>query len=149
MIRTNRRIRQKMYYVMPIGQVPIYETDDDGNIIYIIRGGTKIPKESGLYKQGYSTPTMFYNSITGTLTEDELQAFGNEARGNAKMTYHRNEYPFGPGTLIWKDSEMRYKADGTIDDDSADYRVVGVLTSGQHFWRCILSEVVKDHANQY
>lgn len=145
-MRTPYRPRQRMYYALQAGEVPIYETDDNGDIIYIIHGGEKIPKETGETRQGYTEPVQFFNSITGTLTEDELQAFGNEKRGNAKMTYHRNEYPFREGTLIWKESEVGRLQDGSVDEDTADYRVVGVLTSGQHFWRCILSEVVKNHA---
>ena len=145
---TPRRVKQKMYYAIPTGEEPIYETDDDGKIIYVIRGGEKIPKESGATRQGYTKPVEFYNSITGTLTADEMQAFGSEARGNAKMTYHREQYVFIPGTLIWKETPVKYLPDGMVDEKSADYRVVGVLTSGQHFWRCILTEIVKNHADQ-
>lgn len=145
-MRTARRIKQKMYYSQLIGEVPIYETDDNGNIIYIIRGGEKIPKSSGETTPGYSDPTEFFNAISGDLTEDEARAFGSEKLGNAKMTYRKNEYPFKTGTLIWKDSEILYKQDGTIDTESADYIVMGVLDAGKHFWKCILSKVVKSEA---
>lgn len=146
-MRTSRRVRQSMYYCLPLGEKPVYERDEDGNIIYRISGGEKIPIETGEKRQEYTEPLMFFNSITDTLTEDEFLAFGAKDRGNAKMTYKRNEYPFVPGTLVWKNSELKYLGDGTVDPDSADYIVVGVLTSGQHFWRCILSAVVKSHAD--
>lgn len=142
-MRTARRIKQKMYYSQLIGEVPIYETDDNGNIIYIIRGGEKIPKASGESKPGYSEPKEFFNAISGDLTEDEARAFGSEKLGNAKMTYRKNEYPFKTGTLIWKDSEILYNLDGSIDTESADYLVMGVLDAGKHFWKCILTKVVK------
>ena len=142
-MRTPRRITQKMYYSMFDSKTPIYETDSQGNIIYVIIGGEKIPKKTGEYKDSYSDPVEFYNSISGNLTEDEMRAFGSENIGNAKMTYPKNKYPFKTGTLIWKDSEIEYNTDGTIDEDSADYRVVGVLTAGQYFWKCILEEIIK------
>lgn len=142
-MRTARRIKQKMYYSQLETQIPIYETDDEGNIIYIIHGGEKIPKSSGETKAGYSEPISFYNSISGDLTEDEMKAFGGEKLGNAKMTYRKNEFPFKTGTLIWKDSEILYNVDGTIDTESADYIVMGVLDAGKHFWKCILSKVIK------
>lgn len=148
MIRTPRRVRQRMYYALPTGLQPIYEKDDEGNIVYIIMGGEKIPKEIGEPREGYTEPVSFFNSITGTLTEDELQAFGNKDRGNAKMTYHPHEYPFKAGTLIWKDSKVKHDDFGMIDPESADFVVVGIMTEGQHFWRCILTAVAKDHEDQ-
>ena len=142
-MRTARRIKQLMYYSQLTEQIPIYETDDEGNIIYIIHGGEKIPKSSGETTPGYSEPISFYNAISGDLTEDEMKAFGGEKLGNAKMTYRKNEFPFNTGTLIWKDSDILYNVDGTIDTESADYIVMGVLDAGKHFWKCILSKVVK------
>lgn len=147
MIRTPRRVKQRMYYALPGVKVPVYETDDEGNIIYLIIGGEQVPKEIGEPLDSYSDPKLFYNSITESLTEEELQAFGGEDRAKAKMTYRRGEYPFRAGTLIWKDSEIRHKENGLIDEESADYRVVGVMEAGQHFWRCILSPIAKDHEN--
>lgn len=132
-----------MYYSLFEQNKPIYETDENGNIVYLIIGGNKIPKKTGENAESYSEPVEFFNCISGDLTEDEMKAFGGENLGNAKMTYRRNKYPFKTGTLIWKESEVQYKQDGSVNEDSADYRVVGVLTSGQHFWKCILAEIVK------
>ena len=132
-----------MFYSNVDRVVDIYETDENGNIVYKIIGGEKIPKKTGETKLVYAEPTEFYNSISGELTEDEMRAFGGENLGNAKMTYPRNRYPFKNGTLVWKESEIKYNADGTVIEESADYRVVGVMNAGQHFWKCILTEIVK------
>ena len=142
-MRTPRRITQRMFYSNVDRVVDIYETDENGNIVYKIIGGEKIPKKTGETKLVYAEPTEFYNSISGELTEDEMRAFGGENLGNAKMTYPRNRYPFKNGTLVWKESEIKYNADGTVIEESADYRVVGVMNAGQHFWKCILTEIVK------
>lgn len=137
-MRTPRRIRQRMYYALLVGKEPVYETDDDGNIIYIYSHGEKIPKLSGNDRDVYSNPIEFYNSISGELTENELQAFGTQMMANAKMTYKRGQYPFRTGTLIWKQSEIKYLGDGSVDPTSADFRVIGVMNEGQYFWKCML-----------
>jgi hypothetical protein len=105
--------------------------------------GTSIPLTTGDKIRGYEEPTEFYNSITATLTEDEIQAFGGEKRAVAKITYHKDEYPFTIGTLIWKNSAVKHTGD-KVDTKSADYRVVGVLDEGQHFYRAILEKVTKE-----
>lgn len=142
-MRTPRRVRQPLIYALLKGKEPIYERDKDGNIIYKIVAGEKIPKTTGEKRDIYSAPITFYNSISGQLTEDELQAFGTQNNAIAKMTYHREQYPFRTGTLIWKTSEVQYLDDGTPDPTSADYRVIGIMTEGQYFWKCLMEAVNK------
>lgn len=142
-MRTNRRIKQRMFYSNFDKETPIYNRDSDGNIIYIdMPDGQSVPSKTGEIKQGYEDPVEFYNSISGTLTEDELQAFGGEKRAVAKATYRKGYLPFKTGTLIWKDSEVKY-IDEEVDENSADYRVMGILDEGQHFYRAIMEKVTK------
>lgn len=144
-MRTPRRIKQKMYYSLLNSSMETYERDKEGNIIYDIKGGDMIPRTTGEPIPVYSEPIEFFNSISGILTEDEMKAFGGEKIGNAKMTYHKDEFPFVTGTLIWKKTIPVVK-DGIVDEDSADYIVLGVLNAGKNFYKCILSEVVKNEA---
>lgn len=145
-MRTARRIKQKMYYSLQGTSTETYERDSEGNIIYDIIGGTYVPRTTGEPMQSYGEPVEFFNSISGQLTEDEMRAFGGEKIGIAKMTYHKNEFPFKTGTLIWKDSEIQY-SEGTIVEESADYVVLGVLKAGKNFWRCILAEVAHNETS--
>lgn len=146
-MRTPRKIKQPLIYSLIVGREPIYERDDDGNIIYRIIGGERIPKKSGDYRYIYSKPVTFYNSISGDLTEDELQAFGTQNNASAKMTYKREQYPFKTGTVIWKTSTVEYLEDNTPDPTSADYRVVGVMSEGQYFWKCMLEAIPKNETS--
>ena len=142
-MRTARRKEQKMFYSNMHDSTPIYKTDDAGNIVYqTMPDGEQVPIKIGETKLGFDEPTEFFNSISGTLTEDELMAFGAERSGVAKITYHKGEFPFKVGTLIWKDSPVGHDGD-EVDEKTADYRVMGVLTTGQHFYRAILEEAVK------
>ena len=143
-MRTPRRMRQPLIYALLTGKEPVYERGDDGEIIYRIIGGEKVPKKTGQTREIYSSPVTFYNTISGDLSENELQAFGTQNNAVAKMTYRREQYPFRTGTLIWKSSEVKFLDDGTPDPTSADFRVMGVMTEGQYFWRCVLEAVVKN-----
>lgn len=142
-MRTNRRIKQKMFYSNFNESEPIYLTDDSGNIIYkTMPDGQRVAVKSGEVKAGYEEPTEFLNSISGTLTEDELQAFGGEKKAIAKITYRKGEYSFRIGTLIWKNSEVKYIGED-VDENSADYRILGILDEGQHFYRAIMEKITK------
>jgi len=141
-MRTPRRVKQKMYVAYYHDGEPLYDRDEEGNIIYdTMPDGETVPRKVGETPAGYDDPTEFWNSITGDLTEDELQAFGSEAQGMAKMTFKRDEYDFAVGDLIWKESEIEYK-DGKVDESSADYRVIGIQCTGRHFFKALLAEVV-------
>lgn len=141
-MRSPRRIKQKMYYALPKTLVDEYETDSEGHVVYREVNGKRIAVKKGK-KMTYLAPLAFYNSITSDLTADDLASFGADNSGKkAKMTYRFNEYPFKTGTLIWKQSEVKY-VNGEIDPSSADYQIVGIRDTGQHFWNAMLSEVVK------
>lgn len=142
-MRTARRKTQRMFYSNFHKSEPVYLTDDDGNIVYrTMPDGEQVAVKDGETKEGYDEPTEFWNSISGSLTEDELMAFGGEKRAVAKITYHKGEFPFRIGTLIWKNSEVGY-IEGEVDENSADYRVMGILDEGQHFYRAIMEKVTK------
>lgn len=137
-MRTARRIKQKMFYALKGEPQPIYERDSEGNIIYIIVGGEEIPKDTGNTTNGIEEPIEFENSIGSSLSQDEIEAFGVQGRTLASMTYKREEYPFKVGTLIWLNSEVGYKENGEVDEDTADFVIAGINTTGRHFWRAIL-----------
>ena len=142
-MRTPRRVKQKMFYSTFHEGEPIYEKDESGAIIYdTMPDGEQIPRIAGEAPPGYDDPVEFWNSITGDLTEAELEAYGSAAQGMAKMTFQKGEYPFAVGVLIWKESEVKYNPDGSIDEKSADYRIRGLQTTGRKFWKALLEEVV-------
>ena len=47
--------KQKLYYALQEKEIPVYEKDDEGNIIYYEDNeGNKIPIETGETELGYS-----------------------------------------------------------------------------------------------
>ena len=138
-MRTSRRVKQVMYYSLPSQGEPTYERDSEGNIIYdVMPDGEQVPREVGESPDGYSSPVKFLNSITGSLTEDELKAFGVEAKGICKMTYKKGEFPFVVNTLIWKDKVPT----DPVDEGTADYRIVGIQNTGRHFYKALMVSVI-------
>lgn len=142
-MRTSRRVKQKMFYSTFAPGNPIYETDSEGNIVYdVMPDGESIPREIGEEPARYIEPVEFWNSISGELTPDELQAFGTESKAMAKMTYRKEDFDFVVGDVIWKNSEIKHLENGNVDEKSADYRVIGVQSTGRHFYKALLEAVV-------
>lgn len=129
--RTQRINKQKMYYSLPGATVPIYETDEDGNIIYItaLDGVTKIPKKTSDTKTAFSEPKLIKGAIFSQLENAIVRAWGNDTSKNyAVLVVGKNEYPdLVNGARLWRKSKIKYNADGTIDESSADYVIQGVL----------------------
>lgn len=136
--------KQKLYYALLDNVVPIYETDDDGNIIYYEdEEGNKIPLETGDTKITYSKPIEFYGNIAMSGGEVETQEFGlNLADYEAILVLGKNTLPITETSLIWQNTEPKFNIDGTVDENSADYKIVKINTS-KNYDKYVLSKVVK------
>lgn len=110
--------------------MPIYETDEEGNIRYIIVDGEKVPVETGEYEPGFSMPVEFKANIAGKLDNVVIRASGADASDNhAQIVVDKGVLPFKIGTRIWLRSKVEYKdeAKTIVDGDSADYIVKGTM----------------------
>lgn len=156
-MRTLRKNQQSMYYALQIGEVPIYNRDEngeiiyesyedsDGNIIYILDDdGNKIPQETGEYEIGYSEPVEFLANINNKLNEVVWESYGIDNSTNyAQIISAKDELPLKAGSVIWKKSEVGRKESGSVDDSTADYVVKGVADEGQNFDLFLLQKNLK------
>lgn len=129
-MRTLRKNEQRMFYSLFVSNAPKYELDEYGNRIIdsFDDFGNPIYLEVGENEDTYSVPVEFWASIDGNVRQTLMQEFGTINSPNyAQIVARTGLYDFKVGTLIWKDSEIVYKADGTPDESSADYDVIGVL----------------------
>lgn len=125
--------KQSMQYSLQGERVPIYETDEDGNIIYYTDSeGNQIPIETGEYTTGYSQPVSFFANIAMSGGEAESVEFGIDVSGyDATLVVDKGAIPIDETSLIWHTSEVGYKdAEKTIvDGNTADYKVLAVKPS--------------------
>lgn len=136
--------KQKLYYALLDNVVPIYETDDDGNIIYYEdEEGNRIPLETGDTKIIYSKPIEFYGNIAMSGGEVEVQEFGlNLADYEAILVLGKNTLPLTETSLIWQNTKPKFNQDETLDENSADYKIVKI-NSSNNYDKYVLSRVVK------
>lgn len=125
--------KQKLHYSLQNGQMPIYATDESGNIIYYTDSdGNKIPLETGEYTIGYSKPVSFLGNIAMSGGEVDSVEFGIDvSEYDATLVVDKGTIPIDETSLIWHTSEVGYKdAEKTIvDGNTADYKVVAVKPS--------------------
>lgn len=136
--------KQKMKCSRQEQHITIYETDDDGNIIYegytdsegnftpyLDSEGNKIPRIKDEYV-GYSLPVDFRANISFSGGEARAEEYGfNVADFDAVMIADRNKFPFDKGDIIWFDSEVGYKDEDKahVDELTSDFTIVDVKPS--------------------
>lgn len=127
-MRTLRRNRQRMYFSNPGELQPIYERDEDGNIITTEVNGQLVPLDTGEFELTFTEPIEFFANINGKLSEVTLEAFGIDNSMNyCEIVTNKNAFGLKIGAIIWRSSKVIIKPNGNPDVDSADYVVRGVV----------------------
>lgn len=119
-----------MYYATQGLTVPVYELDEEGNIVYITDDeGIQYPVETGEYKTTFNAPLPFKGAIFSQLKDGIMRAYGADNTNNYAVLVVDKKYNEGlkNGTRIWLHSAIGYNADGTVDENTADYRIDGVM----------------------
>lgn len=134
-MRTLRKNQQPMKYALQNAEIPIYQTDEDGNILYYEDSeGNKIPLETGETEIGFSEPVSFLANINNKLQEALWTEHGVDNSTNySQIVADKGVLPLVEGSIIWKKSEVKYKDDGKtiVDETSCDYTVKGVADEGK------------------
>ena len=136
---------QPMKYSLQDGRVPIYERDENGDIVYIEVDGEKIPVETGEYETGYSAPVDFMGNISMSGGEAEAKEFGMDIGDfDAVIVLEKDAVPITETSIIWHTSPVKYKDEQNtiVDSKSADYAVKRVSPS-LNFTKVLLQRIVK------
>lgn len=144
-MRLLRKNMQPMKYSLQDGRVPIYERDENGDIVYIEVDGEKIPVETGEYETGYSTPVDFMGNISMSGGEAEAKEFGMDIGDfDAVIVLEKDAVPLTETSIIWHTSPVKYKDEQNtiVDSKSADYAVKRVSPS-LNFTKVLLQRIVK------
>lgn len=144
-MRLLRKNMQPMKYSLQDGRVPIYERDENGDIVYIEVDGEKIPVETGEYETGYSAPVDFMGNISMSGGEAEAKEFGMDIGDfDAVIVLEKDAIPITETSIIWHTSPVKYKDEQNtiVDSKSADYAVKRVSPS-LNFTKVLLQRIVK------
>lgn len=136
---------QPMKYALQDGEIPVYQTDEDGNIIYIEVDGQKVPVETGEYTTGYSSPVDFEGNISMSGGEAEAKEYGLDVSDfDAVLVLEKGVVPLTETSILWHTSPVKYKDENNtiVDDKSADYAVKRVSDS-LNFTKVLLKRIVK------
>ena len=134
-----------MKYSLQDGRVPIYERDENGDIVYIEVDEKKVPVETGEYETGYSSPVDFMGNISMSGGEAEAKEFGMDIGDfDAVIILEKDAVQLTETSIIWHTSPVKYKDEQNtiVDSKSADYAVKRVSPS-LNFTKVLLQRIVK------
>lgn len=138
--------QQRMYYALQNGQVPIYQTDDDGNILYYKDNeGNSYPLETGEYEVGYTEAVEFFGNIATSSGEAEAKEYGIDvSQYDAILIVEKGKLPIDETSLIWFEEEIGYKdtAKTIVDGNTATFRVLAVKPS-LNVTKYVLGQITK------
>ena len=128
-MRSLKKNKQKLYYATYSDEIPVYETDEDGNIKYTEVDGELVPIQIGIMA-GYNKPVIFYANIARSGGDAEVKEYGvNSTDYEAVLVTTDKSLPITELSRIWHTSEPQRRYDGTVDSDYADYEVLKVKPS--------------------
>lgn len=131
-MRALAKNKRRMFYSMQSEEIPVYETDEDGNIKYITIDGEQVPVETGDHEIGYTVPVEFFGNISLSGGDSKAVEYGiDTSMYDATLICEKGTVPITETSLIWFQSKVGYKdAERTIvDGNTADYRVLAVKPS--------------------
>lgn len=128
-MRSLKKNMQKLYYSTYSEQIEVYDRDENGNVIYVEVDGKKIPQKLGVMA-GYNKPVLFHANISAGKGSVQDSPFGSDVDYTRTISTCDMTCPIDELSLIWIESMPKYKDDGTVDADSADYKVAAYPARG-------------------
>ena len=128
-MRSLKKNMQRLFYSLYSEEIKVYQRDEYGNIIYVEVDGELKPIELGT-QAGYNKPVLFYANISAGRGNSQDAPFGSDVDYTRTISTCDMTCPINELSLIWIENEPKYNADGTVDSDSADYKVAAYLAKG-------------------
>lgn len=128
-MRSLKKNKQKLYYSTYAGQITEYYTDSGGNIIYDEIDGEQIPRIK-CERAGYNKPVSFYANISAGKGTAQEEVFGKDIDFTRTISTTDWSLPIDELSLVWIEIEPEYLSYGTVNPDSADYKVAAKPARG-------------------
>ena len=120
-MRNIKKNQQKLWYSTYAGQITIYERDENGEIVYADTEKT-IPKIIA-ERAGYNKPVSFCANVSAGKGTAQEEVFGKDIDFTRTISTTDLTLPIDELSLVWIETEPKYSEDGTVDSNSADYKV--------------------------
>lgn len=127
-MRDCKKNQQRLWYSTYADQITEYYRDSDGNIIYDEIDGEIIARIKG-ERAGYNNPVSFYVNISAGKGTSQEEVFGVSLDYTKTISTTDMSLPLDEKSLVWFETEPIYNVDGTVNEASADYSVVGIAKS--------------------
>lgn len=128
-MRSLKKNQQKLWYSTYAGQITEYYRDSDANIIYDEIDGEQIPRIK-CERAGYNNPVSFYANISAGKGTAQEEVFGKDIDFTRSISTTDLSLSIDELSLVWIESVPKYISDGTVDPDSADYKVAAKPAKG-------------------
>lgn len=125
-MRGLKRNQKTLYYQLYASNIPVYETDLDGNIVTDPITGE--PLLTGETKVGYSDPVEFRANVSAARGESSSDPFGIDLSYDKTMVSCNMELPIDELSVLFVDKKPVFDAGGNLIN-TADYKVVKVAKS--------------------
>lgn len=121
-MRDCKKNQQELYYSTYSDQITEYYRDSEGNIIYDEIDGELIPRIK-CERAGYNNPVPFDFETSAGKGTAQTEVFGSDVDFTRTISTTDMSIPIDELSLVWIEHEPEYLSDGTVDPDSADYKV--------------------------
>ena len=121
-MRDCKKNQQELYYATYSDQITEYYRDSDGNIIYDEIDGELIPRIK-CERAGYNNPVHFDFETSAGKGTAQTEVFGSDVDFTRTISTTDMSIPIDELSLVWIEHEPEFLNDGTVDPDSADYKV--------------------------
>lgn len=121
-MRDLKKNEQEIWYSTYAGQVTDYYRDPDGNIIYDEIDGEMIARIRG-DRPLYDAPVRLDICISAGRGKAHENVFGSDVDFTRSMSTTNLSLPIDEKSIIWIESAPSFQPDGSVDPNSADYKV--------------------------
>ena len=121
-MRSLKKNQQKLYYSTYDSAITIYERDENGEIVYDEIDGELYPRIKA-ERAGYNKPVFFDANVSAGKGTAQEEVFGKDIDFTRTISTTDLTLPIDELSLVWIESEPKYLEDGTVDPNSADYKV--------------------------
>ena len=142
-MRTSRKNKVDLLYSLQGDTVPIYEVDNEGNVVYEEIDGVQVPLETGESFTGYEEPVGFKGNLQFYTGWNYPGVWGiTLGNADAILLMDKNELPINETSMIWYKSipetkEVQvYDAEQqamvtkvVVDPESADFSISRIIPS--------------------